>query len=123
MGPRTVLVVDDNETNLKLARIVLEDANFKVLVAESPDEAWRVLESLAVHIVLMDIQMPRKSGLQLTRELRADARFGSLPIVALTAAAMAGDEEKAREAGCDGYITKPIDTGTLPQIVASYIKP
>jgi CheY-like chemotaxis protein len=119
---QTVLVVDDNETNLKLARIVLEEADFEVLVAESAEEARRLLGLYTVQVVLMDVQMPVTNGLELTRELRADPRFADLPIVALTAAAMKGDEERARAAGCNGYITKPIDTRTLPATVRSFIK-
>jgi CheY-like chemotaxis protein len=73
-------------------------------------------------LILMDIQLPGIDGLELTRRLKKDSRYRKIVIIALTAYAMKGDEEKARAAGCDGYITKPIDTRTLPAVIAQYLR-
>jgi CheY-like chemotaxis protein len=117
-----VLIVDDNPTNLKLARVVLEGAGYMVHTAESAGAALEVLQSLHPRLILMDIQLPDIDGLELTRRLKADPAYADIAIVALTAYAMKGDEAKARAAGCDGYITKPIDIDELPRAVARHLK-
>jgi CheY-like chemotaxis protein len=111
---RHVLVVDDNATNLKLVSDVLEFAGMRVTRAEDAPSAEAVLEREIPDLVLMDIGLPGMSGLDLTRKLRANPLFDSLLIVALTAYAMKGDDAKAFDAGCDGYVTKPVNTRTLP---------
>jgi CheY-like chemotaxis protein len=108
-----VLIVDDNPTNLKLVSDVLLSEGFSVEAAQDADEARSILEQRLPDLVLMDIGLPGMDGLTLTRLLRTQSRFRELPIVALTASAMRGDEEKALAAGCTGYITKPIDTRTF----------
>ncbi|MBI2421288.1 MAG: response regulator [Candidatus Hydrogenedentes bacterium] len=113
-----ILVVDDNPTNLKLASDVLECEGHVVLRARDAQEAQEALKNTLPHLILMDIQMPGMDGLTLTRLLKADPAYRSVRIVALTAFAMKGDEQRARDAGCDGYITKPIDTRKLPEQVA-----
>jgi two-component system, cell cycle response regulator DivK len=121
MAGETVLIVDDNATNLKLARIVLEDAGYEVHVAVSAADTLRVLAALTPRLILMDIQLPDLDGRELTRRLKADARFACIPIVALTAYAMKGDRATALAAGCEGYITKPIDVDGLPAAVAKFL--
>jgi CheY-like chemotaxis protein len=116
-----ILIVDDNATNLKLARLVLEAEGYLVRTANDAEEALRVLERFAPRLILMDIQLPGIDGLELTRRLKADPKRRSIVVIALTAYAMKGDEEKALAAGCDGYITKPIDVDTLPRIVATHL--
>jgi CheY-like chemotaxis protein len=118
----TVLIVDDNPTNLKLARVVLEGAGYTVRTADSAGAALQVLQSLQPRLILMDIQLPDIDGLELTRRLKQDPANAGVAIVALTAYAMKGDEAKAMAAGCDGYITKPIDISELPRTVAHYLK-
>ena len=113
MKPACILVVDDNPTNLKLAADVLECEGHTVLRANDAQEALAVLQQARPELILMDIQMPGMDGLTLTRRLKADPAHRHICIVALTSFAMKGDEQKAREAGCDGYITKPIDTRDL----------
>lgn len=118
----TILVVDDNPTNLKLAAGVLECEGYCVWRASDADEAQQVLQRGRPDLILMDIQMPGMDGLTLTRQLKADPASRGIRIVAVTAFAMKGDDEKAREAGCDGYITKPIDTRKLPLQVAEILQ-
>ncbi len=118
----TILAVDDNPTNLKLACYVLESEGYRVLKARDAVEAEEVLGHSAVDLILMDIQMPGMDGLTLTRQLKADPALRHIPVVALTSFAMMGDEAKARAAGCDGYITKPVDTDHLPVLIADVLR-
>lgn len=117
-----VLVVDDNELNGKLVRVVLEAAGYEVRLAEDVEAARREIAGHRPDLILMDVQLGGEDGLLLTRRLKADAATRPIPIVALTALAMRGDEERAREAGCDDYITKPIDTRTFPGLVARWVR-
>jgi CheY-like chemotaxis protein len=116
-----ILIVDDNPTNLKLARVVLAAEGYEVRVAVDAEEALALLDSFHPRLILMDLQLPGMDGLTLTRRLKGDPATSGVAIVALTAYAMKGDEEKARQAGCDGYITKPIDTRTLPGVIAGVL--
>ena len=116
-----ILVVDDNPGNLKLISYVLENGGYDVRTAVDAEEALRVLQGFRPRLILMDLQLPGMDGLTFTRQLKADPDLGGTPIVAVTASAMKGDEEKAVEAGCDGYITKPIDTRALARIITSFL--
>ena len=113
MKSTRILVVDDNPVNLKLASDVLEFAEHQVMTAANAEEALAVLRQTPPDLILMDIGLPGMDGLTLTRQIKADPVTGHIVIVALTAFAMKGDDQKAKEAGCDGYITKPIDTRRL----------
>ena len=118
-----ILVVDDNPVNRKLACDLLELEGHTTLAAEDASSAMTVLASApAPDLVLMDIGLPGMDGLELTRRLRASELHATLPIVALTAFAMKGDEEKALAAGCNGYIAKPIDTRRFPSQVMAYLE-
>jgi len=121
MSSTRILVVDDNPTNLKLVSDVLECEGYEIFKAIDAEEAQRIIAQDRPKLVLLDIALPGMDGLTLTRKLKADEKTRDLIIVALTAFAMKGDEEKAREAGCDGYITKPIDTRALPALVIGYL--
>ena len=116
-----ILVVDDNPTNLKLVRVLLSAAGFRVEGASDAEEAQQILRRFQPRLILMDLQLPGKDGLALTRELKGDPATRDIVVVALTAYAMKGDEERAREAGCDGYVTKPINTRTLAEEVARFL--
>jgi len=118
MKPKCILVVDDNATNLKLVSDLLAFEGHEILNAMDAEAAQVVLTNALPDLILMDIALPGMDGLTLTRLLKADARTRHIRIVALTAFAMKGDEQKALDAGCDGYITKPIDTRALPRDVA-----
>jgi CheY-like chemotaxis protein len=107
--------------NLKLARVLLAAEGYEVRTAIAADEALEVLREFHPRLILMDIQLPGMDGLELTRRLKADPRMGDVVIVALTAYAMKGDEERVLAAGCDGYIGKPIDTRRLAAQVAALL--
>lgn len=104
------MIVDDNVVNLRLASDLLELEGFTVLRCMDAENALTVLEHILPNLILMDVALPGMDGLQLTRKLKADTRTKEIKIIALTAFAMKGDQEKVFAAGCDGYITKPIDT-------------
>ena len=116
-----ILIVDDNPTNLKLVSEVLEFEGYDILKAVDAEEAQVVLAATLPDLILMDIALPGMDGLTLTRKLKAEERTRGIRIVALTAYAMKGDDQKAFDAGCDGYITKPIDTRNLPDLVAGFL--
>jgi len=117
-----ILIVDDSPTNLKLAAEVLALSGFTVSTATTAEEALAAIETLTPALVLMDIGLPGMDGLTLTRRLKSSPRYRGLRIVAVTAFAMRGDAQKARDAGCDGYITKPIDTRTFAAQVTAYLE-
>ncbi len=121
MFAEPIFVVDDNPDNLMLTQILLDMAGYDVYTAQDAEQACEVLRTLRPSLILMDIQLPGMDGLDLTRQLRQTAEFRDVPIVALTAYAMKGDEENARRAGCDGYITKPIDTHTFASTVGEFL--
>ncbi|HEY3855804.1 MAG TPA: response regulator [Verrucomicrobiae bacterium] len=121
MKSARILVVDDNPTNLKLASDVLECAGFHLTSAVDADTALAAIGNNAPDLILMDLGLPGMDGLTLTRQLKASHATRHIRIIALTAFAMRGDDLKAREAGCDGYITKPIDTRKLPVQVAEIL--
>ena len=122
MSTARILVIDDNPINLKLVCDVLECEGYEILKTVDAEEAERIIEHHRPELVLVDIALPGMDGLTLTRRLKAEEKTKDLVIVALTAFAMMGDEQKARDAGCDGYITKPIDTRALPALVAGYLQ-
>ena len=121
MGNEPILVVDDNALNLKLARLLLSMEGYQVRTAERATAALTVLETFHPRMILMDIQLPGMDGLELTRQLRAAPQFDDVIILALTAFAMAADEQTAKEAGCDGFVTKPLATRSLPELVRAYL--
>jgi two-component system, cell cycle response regulator DivK len=112
-GGEIVLLIEDNEANSLLATAVLEQEGFHVEVAGSAAEAKRLLRAVIPAVILMDVQLPGEDGLTYTRELQASRATSRIPIIALTAHAMAGDRERALKAGCAGYMSKPIDTRTF----------
>lgn len=123
MTSKSILLVDDSLHNLKLTQFLLRQGGFEVGTAENAEQALNALEQHVPDMILMDIQLPSMDGLALTRHLRRDASLRDVPIVAFTASAIKGDEEIARAAGCDGYITKPIDTRTFVTVVRGYVGP
>jgi CheY-like chemotaxis protein len=108
-----ILIVDDHPVNLKLASRVLEFQGYCTLQAARAEEAQAVLAQARPHLILMDLALPGMDGLTLTRQLKAEPATQSIPVVAMTAFAMKGDAAKAVAAGCEGYLTKPIDTRHL----------
>ncbi|MBI2896426.1 MAG: response regulator [Deltaproteobacteria bacterium] len=114
----SILIVDDNPINLKLVRVILTTEGYAVRTASDAEEALEVLREFTPRLIVMDLQLPGMDGLELTRRLKADPATRGISILAVTAYAMKGDEEKALDAGCDGYVSKPIDADALPAIVA-----
>jgi len=122
MNSGCILIVDDNPTNLMLISQVLKFDGYRILEAADAESAQEIIKSTPPDLILMDIALPGMDGLTLTSQLKADERTRHIIIVALTAFAMKGDEERARQAGCDAYITKPFDTRTLSASVRAYLK-
>jgi CheY-like chemotaxis protein len=121
MAGESILIVDDNAINLKLLRLTLKVEGYDVQTAVDAEQAMSVLAVFRPRLVLMDLQLPGMDGLDLTRRLKADPATREAIIVAVTAYAMKGDEQRALDAGCDGYVTKPIDTRTLADTVARFL--
>ena len=116
-----VLVVEDNPANQLLAASVLEREGIEVDLAGTASEATECMNTMLPALILMDLQLPGQNGLDFTRQLKANPTTAVIPIVALTANAMNGDREMALAAGCDGYISKPIDTRTFGALVRQYL--
>ena len=116
-----ILVIEDNDRNRKLVKILLEANKYSVIEARTGEEALKYLQDDKPDLILLDIQLPNMDGLTLARMLRADQKTKDIPIVAVTAYAMKGDKERMLEAGCDAYVSKPIDTRELPVIIANLI--
>jgi len=121
MRTDSILIVDDTPVNLKLVRVLLSRQGFDVRTASTAEEALEMVQTFRPSLVLADIQLPGMDGLEMTRRLKADPKTGGIVVLALTAFAMKGDEQKAFEAGCDGYITKPIDTRSFPALIRQYL--
>jgi CheY-like chemotaxis protein len=116
-----ILIVDDNPVNMKLISFLLTKRGFDVHCADGAEAALLELRSFRPALILMDMQMPGMNGFDLTRRIKSDPATAAICIVAVTAYAMKGDEQRVRDAGCDGYLVKPIDTRTLPQVVSSFV--
>jgi signal transduction histidine kinase len=117
----TVLVVEDNPVNRKLARNVLRSRGYRVLEADTGEEGIELARTELPHLILMDLELPGMNGIEATRRLKADPQTRGIPVVALSAFAHETDEARAREAGCVGYIAKPIRLSRFPQQVGSYL--
>ncbi len=105
---KVVLVVEDNPTNMRLAHALLDAHGYIVLQATDGMEGWRMAQEYRPDVILMDMQLPELSGIDVTKRLKEDETLKSIPVIAISAFAMDGDEELYRESGCDGYIPKPI---------------
>ena len=121
MGSDPVLIVDDNPVNLKLMRAVLAPDGYDIRTAGEGPEVDRVLAEFRPRLILMDVQLPGADGFELTRRLKSDPATRDIIVVAFTAYSMPGDEEKAHTSGCSGFITKPVDTRTLPATVKLHL--
>lgn len=123
MAAQVVLVVDDNPTNLKLIAYLLQAKGYEVRTAADAESALEVVRTARPQLILMDLQLPGMDGLELTRRLKRSAETRDIVVIAVTAYAMRGDEQRARAAGCDDYMAKPIDTRALPSVVARHLGP
>lgn len=121
MTKNKILIIEDNLQNLELATVLLEVSGFEVASARTAEEGLRLARELSPTLVLMDFSLPGMDGLAATKSLKTDPATRHLAVVGLTANAMKGDPEIARQAGCDGYLTKPIDTRTFADTVKTFI--
>ena len=124
VADRTVLVVEDNDMNMQLVEYLLEEGGYAIVKATSGEEALALTrsETQRPDLILMDIHLPGMDGLSVVREMKSDNRTNRIPILALTAHAMRGDKDRFLEAGCDGYISKPIDVKTFISSIEQYLK-
>lgn len=121
MNGDKILIIEDNPINLELATDLLEVHGFVVASAATAEEGLRLAAQESPDLILMDFSLPDMDGLAATRKLKADSTTRGLPVIGLTANAMKGDEEAALAAGCDGYLTKPINSRTFASTVAQFI--
>ena len=121
--PRKILVVEDNDMNMQLVEFLLEEGGFDIVKATSGEEALAITQdgNSAPDLILMDIHLPGLDGLSVVRAMKSDTRTQRVPILALTAHAMRGDKDRFLEAGCDGYISKPIDVKTFISSIEQYL--
>ena len=119
--PKTVLIVEDNELNMKLFHDLLEAHGYNVIEARNGSQAIELANENLPDLILMDIQLPEVSGLEVTQRLKADEKLASIPVIAVTAFAMKGDEERIREGGCEDYIAKPISVSAFLEKVKRYL--
>ena len=117
-----VLIVEDNPVNLELATVLLEQVGFEVIVAGTAEEGIVLAHTETPDVIVMDISLPGMDGLEATRILKADPETRDIPVLAATSHAMKGDEEKTLAAGCDGYVSKPLDTRTFAETVAGLLR-
>jgi two-component system, cell cycle response regulator DivK len=118
---KSILVVEDNELNMKLFHDLLEAQGYDVLQSQDGMEALKLARTHRPDLILMDIQLPEVSGLEVTKWLKEDEELKSIPVIAVTAFAMKGDEEKIREGGCEAYISKPISVASFLETVEKYL--
>ncbi len=116
-----ILVVEDNPQNMRLLEMVLRVEEYNLVKATDGEQALEVAKSEKPDLILMDISLPRMSGLDVTRKLREEPEFKNTPIIGITAFAMKGDREKVIESGCTIYMSKPVNTLALPEVVAELI--
>jgi len=119
---KTVLIVEDNELNMKLFNDLLEAHGYATLKTGHGIEAMELARAHKPDLILMDIQLPEVSGLEVTRWLKQDEELRSIPVIAVTAFAMKGDEERIREGGCEAYLSKPISVAKFLQTVRTYLE-
>jgi len=119
---KTILLIEDNELNRKLVRAMLPKDKHQVLEAEDAETGVQLAQEYKPDLILMDIQLPGMGGLSATRIIKKDSVLKDTPVIALTSYAMQGDEAEAREAGCDDYITKPIDRQRFLEAVSRFLK-
>ncbi len=122
LGPtKTILIVEDNELNMKLFHDLLEAHGHRILQSKDGMEALKLAREHHPDLILMDIQLPEVSGLEVTKWIKEDEDLRSIPVIAVTAFAMKGDEEKIREGGCEAYIAKPISVSNFLETVARFL--
>ncbi len=122
MANKKILIVEDNEFNLELISDILKIRGHQIISTDNGEDAISLAKETHPDLILMDIQLPVMDGYEATRRIKSDPEFKAIPIIAVTSFAMKGDKEKVVQAGCDGYIVKPIDTRRFPQLVQEYLQ-
>jgi two-component system cell cycle response regulator DivK len=120
---KTILIVEDNELNMKLFNDLLQAHGYNTLQTRDGRDVMTLTRKHRPDLILMDIQLPEISGLEIAKMLKADDDLNTIPVVAVTAFAMKGDEQKIRNGGCDGYIAKPISVANFLQTVSNFLEP
>jgi len=118
---KKILIVEDDPRSLKMIRMTLRPYGYSLLEATDGEEALKVARNDKPDLIIMDLRLPKVSGLEVTRQLRQMSDFNHIAIIAITAYAMKGDKEKAISAGCDAYLAKPINTRELPKLVTEML--
>jgi len=118
---KKILIVEDDPRSLKMIQMILRPYGYSLLEATDGEEALKVARSDKPDLIIMDLRLPKVSGLEVTRQLRQMSDFNHIAIIAITAYAMKGDKEKAISAGCDAYLAKPINTRELPKVVTEML--
>jgi len=118
---KQVLIVEDNDLNMKLFRDLVEASGYEAVESRTGADAVELARLFRPGLILMDIQLPERSGIDIARSLKADAELAKIPIVAITAFAMRGDEERIRDAGCDAYLSKPVSVPNFIKTVKTYL--
>jgi len=118
---KKILIVEDSPENMRLLEMILRAKNYILLKATDGEEALAVAMRECPDLIMMDVQLPKMNGLEVSRKLREAPAFSQTPIIAITAYAMKGDRERVIEAGCDAYLSKPINTRELPEIIAEML--
>jgi len=118
---KTILHVEDNEFNLKIVRQLLSRTSYRLVEAINGEEGVATAQHELPDLILMDIQLPKLSGLDATRQLRADPRTANIPIIVITSFALSGDSEKAKEAGASAYVTKPYSPRQMLELIRKFL--
>lgn len=118
---KTILIVEDNELNRKLFNDLLRSQGYETIQTAAGQEAYKLAKERSPDLILMDIQLPGISGLEVTRMIKSDSATSSIPVIAVTAFAMKGDEEKIREHGCDDYVAKPISIPHFLKTIENFL--
>lgn len=118
---KSILIIDDNRLNLKLCRTILTSAGYSVIEADNAEDGLSLIRAERPDLILMDIQLPGMDGLAATRVIKSDPAIKDIPVIAITSYAMQDDEKKAKEAGCNDYITKPIDQKGFLKMISQYL--
>jgi two-component system cell cycle response regulator DivK len=119
--PKTILIVEDEPRNMKLLHDLLQRFGYEIIEASDGEQGVKIAGEKIPDLILMDIMMPKMDGLEATRIIKADEKTKHIPIIALTSYAMKGDREKTIEAGCDGYIAKPIDIKEVLKVIEHFL--
>lgn len=118
---KTILIVEDNELNMKLFNDLLQARGYRTVQTRNGAEAFTLAREYRPDLILMDIQLPEISGLEVTQKLKSDEELRHIPVIAITAFAMKGDEEKIRQGGCEAYLSKPISVVKFLETVRIYL--